>query len=115
MIKFFLTAVLLIASEISFGHGDHIPPVASCPAKECSKEQIEAGVPNAIQLLTKSGKIDSNWLTSKIEKIEQKQFAKGPEWVATLFDANQKDKSKQKLFIFITNKGYISGVNYTGE
>jgi hypothetical protein len=115
MREILLTLGILLSSDFSFAHGDHVPPIASCQGKECSKEQIENAVPIAIQILVKMGKIESNWSSSKIEKVEQKKFEKGTEWVASIFDANQKDQTKQRLYIFITNKGYLSGSNYTGN
>ncbi len=109
MKKEILTTVLVLASSLCFAHGDHIPRVAACPDKGCTKDQIEAAVPQAVEILVKIGKIESNWSAAKVEKVEKKEFKKGPEWVATLLD------QKQRRYIFITTKGYISGTNLTGE
>lgn len=115
MKNFILIAGLLVGSQTVWAHGDHAPKVASCKAKECTKEEIEAAVPAAVDRLAKSGKIEGTWTAAKIEKIEQKTFKKGPEWVATLLDEKQKDTSKQRLYVFITNKGTLNGANFTGE
>ena len=108
------TGILLTAS-LGLAHADHAPRAANCTSKGCTKEQIEAAVPTALEHLMMAGKIDSSWSTAKVEKVEQKQFQKGPEWVATLFDAKQKDQKKQRLYVFITVKGFVSGANHTGE
>lgn len=108
-----LTALILLPN-LSFAHGDHPPRVASCASKDCTKEQIDAAVPMAVEMLVKAGKIESGWSTAKIDKVEKKDFKKGPEWVATLVDEKQPE-GKKKRYIFITSKGYLNGSNLTGE
>lgn len=76
---------------------------------------METAVPISIEMLIKSGRVEASWSKAKIEKVEKKEFKKGPEWVATLQDESQKDKSKQRLYIFINTKGYLNGSNFTGE
>lgn len=115
MKKLILMTGLVFTSIVCFGHGDHAPRIATCAKTDCTKEQVEAAVPKAVEMLVGNGKIASSWTSAKIEKIEQKQFKKGTEWMATLFDDKQKDPSKQRLYIFITNKGFLNGSNFTGE
>jgi hypothetical protein len=114
MKKIILTTIALLYGQVALGHGDHPPKIATC-AKECTKAEIEAAVPNAINTLVESGRIQGSWTSAKIKTVEQKNFAKGPEWVATILDEKIKDTSKQKLFVFITKKGYLNGSNYTGN
>ena len=112
------TAILIFALGLSpslgFAHGDHPPKVATCGAKDCTKEQIEPAVPVAVEMLAQTGKIESSWTKAKIEKVEKKDFKKGPEWMATLLDEKQPE-GKKKRYIFITTKGYLNGTNLTGE
>ncbi len=115
MKKLIFATVFLLAPMLALAHGDHAPKVANCLAKECTKGEIEAAVPVAVEMLAKKGNLDASWGSQKIEKVEQKKFKKGTEWVATLFDEKQKDTSKQRLYIFVTNKGYLNGSNFTGE
>lgn len=115
MKKIILAGLIAASPSLVLAHGDHAPKVAKCAAKDCTKTEIEAAAPIAVELLSKSGKIESSWTVAKIEKIEQKQFAKAKEWVVTLLDSTKTDKSKQNLYVFITNKGYLNGANYTGE
>ncbi len=109
-----LITALTLFSSLSFAHGDHPPRVAPCISKECTKEQIETAIPMAVDLLVKTGKIESNWNSAKVEKVEKKDFKKSPEWVATLFDEKQPE-GKKRRYIFITIKGYLNGSNLTGE
>lgn len=109
MNEFLLIALVSLSSHTVFGHGDHKPKVAAC-AKECTKEQIEAAVPKAINALVNEREIPASWSSAKVEAIEQKTFKKGPEWVVTLADPKQ-----QKRYIFITTKGLLNGSNATGN
>jgi len=115
MKNIFLASVLAFLPTYAIAHGDHPPRVAPCISKECTQEQVEQAVPLSIEMLVKAGKIDSAWTSAKVEKVEKKQFKKASEWVATVFNEKQKDLSKQRLYIFITTKGYLNGSNYTGE
>lgn len=113
-----MKTVLLLAfltAQISFAHSDHPPRVAACIAKACTQEQIEKAIPTTLDILVAKKVVDESWSKIKVEKIESKQFKKGPEWVATLFDDSKKDKTKQRLYIFITKDGYLNGANFTGE
>lgn len=112
--KIILTLIVLTMPLATFAHGDHAPKVAAC-TKECTQEQIEKSVPTALDFLIKEDRLDKSWKSAKVEKVEKKQFKKSMEWVATLVDEKQTDKTKQKLYVFITLKGYINGANYTGE
>lgn len=114
MKKILLTIALIFTSSLCLGHADHAPRVVTCASKECTKEQITTAVPTAIELLTKSAKIESSWSSAQVEKIEKKDFKKGPEWVVTLLDEKQPE-GKKRRYIFITLKGRLNGSNLTGE
>jgi hypothetical protein len=107
--------VSMFVPAILLAHGDHAPRVAKCGSVPCTKTQIEEAVPVSVELLSQKGRIAASWSTAKVEKVEQKEFKKGSEWVAVLHDEKQADKSKQRLYIFITLKGYLNGSNFTGE
>lgn len=109
-----IAIVVLIGAQMALAHGDHPPRVVLC-AKECTQDEIKGAVPRATEMLANSGRIENTWTYAKLEKIEKKDFKKGPEWVVTLSDEKQKDPKKQKLFIFITMRGYLNGANHTGE
>lgn len=114
--KILLVALTLLGSQIASAHADHAPPrVAACIATPCTQEQIAAAAPKALEILVAKKIVEVSWSKIKVEKIESKQFKKGPEWVATFFDDSNKDKTKQRLYIFITKDGYLNGSNFTGE
>ena len=110
-----MIASLALVPSLSFGHADHAPKIAQCAAKDCAQGEIEAAVPAAIQKLVEAGKVDGAWTSAKVEKVEKKAFKKETEWVATVFDANAKDTAKQRLYVFITMKGYLNGSNFSGK
>ncbi len=110
-----LTITIALLPLVGTAHADHAPKVAVCASKVCLQEEITAAIPKAVEVLVAKGKVEATWKAIKTEKIEQKEFKKGPEWVATLFDEKQPDQKKQRLYIFITMKGYLNGSNYTGE
>jgi hypothetical protein len=110
-----LIVAIALMPTLVLAHGDHPAPIAQCASKECTKKEIELAIPTALEKLTSAGKIESGWKSAKVEKVEQKQFKKGPEWVATLLDSNQKDTTKQRLYIFITTKGSLNGANFSGN
>lgn len=107
--------IVLVTSQIALAHGDHPPRVAACVAKTCTQEQVEKAAPAALDILVAKGIVDSSWAKIKVEKIESKKFKKGPEWVATFYNDSEKDKAKQRLYVFITTDGYLNGSNFTGE
>ena len=111
------TVLLLtfLASQMVFAHSDHPPRVAACIAKACTQEQVEKGLQTALDILVAKKVVEDSWAKIKLEKIESKQFKKGPEWVATYFDDSKKDKTKKRLYVFITKDGYLNGANFTGE
>ena len=114
MKQFVLTIAFALSAQVALAHGDHAPKIAKC-SKECTKEQVEASIPGALDIQVQSGKIDASWTSAKVEKVELKSFSKGSEWVATIFDEKAKDTSKQRLYVFITKKGYLNGSNFTGN
>lgn len=112
MKKFILISIFIALPTVSFAHADHAPKVATCVSKECVQDEIKSAVPKAVEILVAKGKIEGSWSAAMVEKIEQRTFKKGPEWVAILVDEKQQ---KKRLYIFITLKGYLNGANFTGE
>ncbi len=109
-----LMITMILLPLVSSAHGDHPPRIAACGSTPCTQIQIEDSVPSAVEILARKGKIEASWTTAKIEKVEKKDFKKGPEWVATLLDEKQVE-GKKRRYIFITLKGYLNGSNLTGE
>ncbi len=78
MTKVLFITALVLSPIIGFAHGDHAPRVANCAAKECTQKEIETAAPLAVEMLANAGKLDANWRSAKVEKVEKKEFKKGP-------------------------------------
>lgn len=110
-----ILAAAIVVGQFAMAHGDHPVKLASCKAAECTKAEIEMAVPLTVEAMIEKQFIGSEWRSAKTEKVELKEFKKGAEWVATLFDSKQKDATKQRLYIFMSKKGYPNGANFTGK
>lgn len=113
--KTLLILTVLSFSQIILAGTGHFHPkqIVKCNA-ECTQEEAAGVATKSLNHLIQKGKIPSSWASIPLEKTEKKQFKKGPEWVLTFVDKTQ-PANKQRLFVFITMKGWLSGSNYTGE
>ncbi len=114
--KKFILLTTLIFSQVSFASGNHYHPkqILKC-AKECTEAEVKGVLPLALDTLVKAKEIREAWKQVPLEKIEKRQFKKGPEWVAIFFDKNQKEATRQRLYVFITLDGWLNGANNTGN
>lgn len=111
---FFIIFVTLCFPSVFAGTGHfHPTQIVKCKS-ECTKDEVSAVAKKSLDHLALKGKIQTSWINVPLEKVEMKPFKKGPEWVLTFVDKNQ-PTNKQRLFVFITKKGWISGSNFTGE
>ncbi|MEK6555017.1 MAG: DUF6488 family protein [Bdellovibrionota bacterium] len=110
MKKLILLAAIGLWTPALLAGGGHFHPkkVAKCTA-ECTADQLKAALPEAINHLSKWGKIDASWKTAKVTDVSKKTFSKGPEWVLTL------DNAGKKHYVFITLDGFVAGANDTGD
>lgn len=113
--KTLLILTVLSFSQIVLAGTGHFHPtqIVKCSA-ECTQEDATGVAAKSLDYLIQKGKVPSSWSAIPLEKVEKKQFKKGPEWVLTFVDKTQ-PANKQRLFVFITMKGWLSGSNYTGE
>ncbi len=112
--KSVLVMLFSLFAATAFGHGNHPKPIATCVAV-CTQVEVETAVSLAVSTLVTKGKVAASWNNAKVEKVEKKEFKKGEEWVATLFDSTEKDATKQRLYVFITTDGFLNGANFTGN
>ena len=115
MKQLLITTLIACASVTAVAHSDHAPRVAACIGNPCTKDQVEKGLPTALDILISKGAIDGTWKSLTAESVEEKKFKKNTEWVAKFADPKQKDDKKKNLYVFITQKGFLSGSNFTGE
>ncbi len=106
----------LIFSQVTFASGNHYHPkqIIKC-ASECTEAEVKSILPTAIDTLINAREVKEAWKKVHLEKIEKRQFKKGPEWVAIYFDKNQTDVARQRLYVFITLDGWLNGANNTGN
>ena len=115
MKSLFLLATLIF-SQVSFASGNHYHPkqIMKC-ASECTEAEVKAILPTSLDTLIKAKEVRDSWKQVPLEKIEKRQFKKGPEWVAIFFDKNQTEVARQRLYVFITLDGWLNGANNTGK
>lgn len=88
-------------------HGHSHGPVSSnVAAKKATKKLAQ---------LVKAGKIDASWKSIKPASVEQKEYAKGPEWVIIFNNEKLSDSSKKTLYMFFSLDGRYIAANYTGN
>ena len=85
------------------------------PQKEVSKASIEKIVKQEIKRLALAKKIDNSWSFVPISKMKKKKYNNSDEWAVVLDNSKIQDKTKQRLYIFVSVYGNITGVNYTGN
>lgn len=115
MKQFFIATLIALTTVAATAHSDHAPRVAACIGKLCTKDQVEKGLPTALDILISKGTIEKTWKSLTAESIEEKIFKKNTEWVAKFTNPKQKDDKKKNLYVFITQKGFLAGSNFTGE
>jgi prolyl-tRNA synthetase len=116
MKKFVSTAALLIALSAAnsafAGGADSCHFHGHAPAKEsvvvgCASDYKDT-------LITR-GKLDASWKAVKLDKAETVEGKKMKEWKLTFRNPDEKDTSKQSLFMFYTLTGNLIGVNFAGQ
>jgi hypothetical protein len=114
--KSLLLLSVLIFSESTYASGNHYHPkkIIKCSG-ECLESQIMKVVPEALETLVKAREVKEQWKSVPVEKIEKRKYAKGDEWVVILFNKNETDSAKQRLYMFISLDGWLNGANNSGN
>lgn len=109
-----LVAIILFTSLIfaspAMAGGNH-----SHSTEPVSSEEAASKASGIVTQLADAQKIDLAWVGTKVETVEQKTYAKGPEWVVTFKNDKVKDAAKQTLYLFFALNGDYLGANYTGN
>lgn len=87
------------------GHS-HAPVTKEAAAEMAAKKRDQ---------LVNAGKLDKSWSGVKISGVEQKAFAKGPEWVITFRNDTIPDQTKRTLYMFYALDGHYLASNFTGK
>lgn len=104
----------ILTSQLAFAHGDHPPRVAKCETKKCTKDEVMKAAPAAVKIIASKDPKKSAWASVAPTSVEEKSFAKGPEYVVT-FEDKTRPAGEQTLYMFVTVDGYLNGSNYTGK
>lgn len=114
--KSLLLLLTLIFSQLTFASGNHYHPkkILKCSG-DCMESQIKNVVPEALEILVKAKEVKEQWKKIPVEKIEKRKFAKGDEWVIILYNKDESDVKRQRLYMFISLDGWLNGANNTGN
>ena len=106
---FFLSSVAIAGTGHSHDEdgGHSMGPISSEAAGSEAMKKVHS--------LAQAGKIDASWSGIKPSSVEQKTYAKGPEWVVIFHNTQVSDKTKQSLYLFYSLDGHYIAANYTGS
>jgi len=108
-----MTAVIATVNPLYAGAGhDH---GHSHSQKVMTKASAQKKAIKAMTKLVEDNKVEKSWLNAPILNIEKKKFHDNLEWVISFKNDKVKDASKQTIYIFVSQNGYITGANFTGE
>jgi hypothetical protein len=80
-----------------------------------TKEQAAAAAAKKRDQLVQTGKLDKGWSGVAVSAVEQKTFAKDPEWVITFRNDGVADPAQRTLYIFYALDGHYLASNFTGK
>lgn len=80
-----------------------------------SEEKVKQIAKRELQGLIKRSKIDKSWSSIEAQSTEKKSFGGKMEWVAVFMNESVKDIKKQKLYVFVSEYGEVTGANYSGK
>lgn len=98
---------MIVSTSAIAGSGHSHDPI--------TKEQASAMAAKKRDQLVQSGKLDKNWNGVAVSAVEQKTFAKGPEWVVTFRNDAIADPAQRTLYIFYALDGHYLASNFTGK
>ncbi len=109
-----IVCFLLLSPAYVFAHGTHENPYLDFGI-EIEKEQAKEFSSAILNALVEKEKIGENWQSGKVEKIEKKEAGETSEWIVTHYNKEEPDKSKKRLYIFLSLYGEYRGANHTGK
>ncbi len=107
-----LSVILLYGVNPLFAHGS---AGHTHEKSELSEDKVESIAKKEIKRLANSNKISRTWVNASRVNVRIKTFGNYDEWVVIYKNKLVNDKAKQKLYIFVTLSGKVSGANYTGK
>lgn len=109
----YVFVLLMFSMPLVFadGGGDHTHE----PAAPISENEALKKASGALESIVKKGKLDQSWGEVKPQKIIQKTFKNGPEWVVTFDNPKAENKDKQTLYVFLSLSGKVLAANFSGN
>jgi len=108
-----LLILFSLSSPLAYGgeghdHGNEpVEPISESAAGEKAMAVVKS--------IIKNGKLPASWATLEPDKIGQKTYKKGPEWVVTFMNPEAEDKDKRTLYVFLSLAGKFLGANFSGN
>ena len=113
--KTLLMSLLLIGAPVMAGSGHSHDTDGGHSLAPVSSDEAVNRASKKVKQLADAGKIDATWSDVKAASVEQKSYAKGPEWVIIFKNDKVSDTSKQTLYLFFSPDGHYIAANYTGN
>ena len=109
---FGIVFLLVISATGAYAHG---PDGGHGSTTKITESQASAMAAQVVATIVKKGQLDASWSQVQPAEIKQKTFNSMLEWVVTFINPAEKDTAKQKLYIFLSLYGEITGANFKGE
>lgn len=110
-----LISSFLLASPVMAGAGHEHGPGGSHAHGPISSDAAVKRAEKQVKSLVQKGKLDKSWSAAKLVESVQKDFGKGQEWVVSFKNDQEKDTTKQTLYVFYTLNGSYLATNFTGK
>ncbi len=108
-----LVVLLVFSVTGSYAHG----PGGAGHGPQTEITEIQAGEQAAriVTVMVEKGKLGASWAQVQPAEVQKKTYQDRPEWVITFNNPAEKDKAKQKLYVFLNLYGGYIGANHTGS
>lgn len=80
-----------------------------------TKEAVAGMAAQKRDQLVSTEKLDKSWSGVAVRSIEQKTFAKGPEWVISFRNDAVADQARRTLYMFYALDGHFMAANFSGR
>ena len=108
-----LVVLLTFSVTGSYAHG---PGGTGHSSKiEISESQASEQATRMVNVMVERGRLGASWAQVQPAEVQKKTDQDRPEWVITFNNPAEKDKAKQKLYVFLNLYGSYIGANHTGS
>lgn len=106
----------MMLSQVAMAGGNHFHPkkIATCSGN-CTKEQITAAVPAAVDELVNWEQLDEKWKTAKPESVVEKKLTKGAKTMQAFIVPLVDSSTQKKKYVFFTQDGTLFRVSDSME